>query len=317
MTKNEAKRNLIYTHGDGDGICAGAIAHQFLTKRCEMVDVVFSQPFDLNIILEQMTNNGNINNYDAVFFIDLAFKPEIEPYLEALRQRVEVTYIDHHVESLAIQGRFKGVISTDYSASMLCSHYFNILTPLGKLGSVCDKKLMVTKDDDIFEEAELLRKSITCDVHDDAFRRDVLLFLSYTECLPSEFSDILNRAEKSDDDRNKIMEMADKNILYGDDTLTIIDLHGVDLLGHAGSVASHYAIDKKGVAFVLYGEEKTVITGRSHKGLNHLHIGSMMKKYNGGGHMNAGSGVVEKDEDTKALALQLKETVYEIIREQK
>lgn len=309
------KNVLIFTHGDGDGICAGAITHRALIgKKVNYITIIFTQPFDFHHKLNDLISNGDAEQFDTIFILDLAYKSNIEPHLATLERSKQIIYIDHHTNSLDIQNRYDGVINVEYSTSMLCSHYFNVLTPLAKLGSVCDKKLMLVRDDRILKEAELLRKALTCDVTDDDFRNDVLLFLSYGELMPSEMPEIIDRARRSDEERDRLLEIAQKNIAYRDDNLTIINLRGIDLSGHAGNIASHFAIENRGTAFIIYGEAKTIITGRSHKDVYKLHIGNMMRNYGGGGHRTAGSGNIKNNEDPALVIEKIRQEVSDVLK---
>jgi len=300
-------KNLIISHGDGDGVCACAICYQALDKNAI---ILFAQPFNIEHRFEELFRNGELPSFDNIYIIDIAYNGNIEAYLEYLRgSNKRVIYIDHHFQSLTIKGRYEGVIDTNYSASTLTAYYFHVLTPLEKIGSACDKTIMLAKLDPLYEEAETLRKALAYEPDDDIFRLKLVKELADGK-MPSEIEEVIERGNKCEEERNMLYELALKNIEYEDERVIIVNMKPMDLVGRAGSIASRMAIENKKAVFLIYGNSKTIITARSHRDLD-INIGKIMHKYyNGGGHKYAGSGNIGNDNDIGRLIKEIPRIVW-------
>jgi len=298
MEKRTENRRLIISHGDGDGVCACAIAYRALK---EDVIVLFAQPFNLHLLLNKMMESGEIYDFREIYIIDIAYskktKKMLKKLLECHSPKPYVYWIDHHKSSLKVEDdfpQFKCVVNNDYSASELCAFYFDQLTPLARIGSASDKMTMLSRMDDMYDDVESLRMALAVVGVDDVFRFKIMRKLS-RGMMPSEIPEIAEKAKICDDERKKFLELAWNSIAYEDDDLIIVDAHGKNIQGHAGSVASEIAISKGKMVFLIYGVDKTVITGRSHKRIE-VNIGDFMRKYlSGGGHKNAGSSTFYGD----------------------
>ena len=292
---NMEKKRLIISHGDGDGICACAIAYKALDENAV---VVFSQPFDLHFMLGNLLYSGKIHEFHEMYIIDLACSEKTKKFLEEIETKTKcsICFIDHHKISLSIKGRYRGIINTEFSASTLTAHYFNMLTHLSKIGSASDKITMLSKLDDFYEEVELLRKAIAINGNDDKFRFEIMKELASGK-RPSEIKQLVEKAITCEEERGRYMKDVLSKIVYKDDYIMIINANGMDIRGHAGSIASSIAIKENKMVFLIYGMKKTVITGRSHHKIK-VDVGEFMRKYfKGGGHKNAGSALIQGDVD--------------------
>lgn len=299
--------NLIISHGDGDGVCACAICYQALNKNAL---ILFAQPFNIINMFKEMFETGEILSFDNIYIIDIAYNGDMEKYLEYLNEyNKRIIYIDHHPQSLIIKERYEGIIDTKYSSSKLTAHYFNILTPLERIGSACDKTLMLAKLDHLYEEAEILRKALVYEPDDDVFRLKVAKELADGK-MPSEIEEVIKRGNKCEEERNMLYELALKKIVYEDEKIIIVNMKSKDLIGRAGSIASKMAIENRKAVFLIYGNSKTIITGRSHRDID-INIGKIMHKYfNGGGHKHAGSGNMGYECDVDKLIKEIPKIVH-------
>lgn len=299
--------NLIISHGDGDGICACAICYRALKKDAI---ILFAQPFNIELVFKKLSDNNELHSFDNFYIVDVGYNNNIKKYLDELKNnKKKITYIDHHPQSLVIKKIYKGIINTDYSSSTLTAHYFHILTPLEKIGSACDKTILLSKIDPLYKEAEILRKALIYDVNDDIFRLKVVKELADGK-LPSEIDEVLEREGKSDDKNNTLYNLAINNIKYEDEKIIIIDLKPIELFGMAGNIASRIAIENMKAVFLIYGNNRTIITARCHRGMD-INIGLIMQKYyNGGGHKYAGSGTASVDIEVEKLIDDIKKIIW-------
>ena len=83
--------SIIFTHGDCDGICAGAIAKSAFPDSI----VFFTNPVNLLGELNNLTGN-----YDNIVICDIAFDektfPQLKIKLNELDTKSNITYMDHH-----------------------------------------------------------------------------------------------------------------------------------------------------------------------------------------------------------------------------
>jgi len=284
--------NLIISHGDGDGLCACAITYRALGGDA---DVYFAQPFDLHKLLKKLMDDGTIYRYHEIYIVDIAYTKKTKAILKKLvnkaKPRNYIYYIDHHKSSIPIEDdipQCRSVINTNFSASELCAFYFSQLTLLARIGSASDKITMLSKIDALYAEVETLRKALAVVGIDDEFRMRVMKRLSQGK-MPTEIGEVVDKAKICDSEREGYMDIAWNSIVYEDDNVVIINANGHDMQGHAGSIASEISIHKKKMAFLIYGKDKTIVTGRSHNRIE-VDVGEFMRKYlSGGGHKNAGS----------------------------
>ena len=303
---------LIISHGDGDGICACAIAYHALK---EDAVVLFAQPFDLHLLLKNMIEKGEIHKFREIYIIDIAYtkktKKMLEKVLECHSPKPYIYWIDHHKSSLKVEEdfpQFKCVVDNNYSASELCAFYFDQLTPLARIGSASDKITMLSRIDDMYDDVESLRMALAVAGVDDVFRFKIMKKLSRGQ-MPSEIPELTEKAKICDDERKKFLKLAWDRIVYEDDDLIIINANGENIQGHAGSIASDIAIKKSKMVFLVYGMHKTIVTGRSHRRIK-INVGEFMRKHmSGGGHKNAGSSAFYGDVDD--LIKQLPKWFYE------
>lgn len=300
-------KNLIISHGDGDGVCACAICYKALDKNAV---ILFAQPFNIVHKFDELFRTGELSSFDNIYIIDIAYNKDGEAYLEYLKGcNKRVIYIDHHFQSLSIKGKYEGIIDTRYSSSKLTAHYFNMLTPLETIGSACDKILMLAKIDALYEEAETLRKALVYEPDDDIFRLKVVKLLADGK-MPSEIDEVVERGNKCEEERNMLYDLALKRVAYEDEKIIIVNMKPMDLSGRAGSIASKMAIENKKAVFLIYGNSKTIITGRSHRDVD-INIGKIMHKYyNGGGHRYAGSGNIGYDDNVARLIKEIPRIVW-------
>lgn len=282
---------LIVSHGDGDGICACSITYMNLIEPV----VIFAQPFNISDRLFRAYVDGILDDIEEIYILDIAFSDELEKVLERIDKKV--TYIDHHSTSKKAVEKYGGIYHSDFSASQLASYYFRFPHYLAIMGAICDKTLLVTKKFHLFNEAELLSKSLVYDVYDDVFRLNLVKNLVEGK-KPSEIQEVIERAKKSDEKRKELHELSKNRIIFENHDFLVIDMRDKkDVFGYVGKIATDLCIEKQKTVFVVYdlkNEDKTIITGRAYRENNSIHIGKIMERYGGGGHRFAGSGYINK-----------------------
>jgi len=175
----------IFTHGDGDGICAGALA---LAANPD-ARVFFSHPFGLLEDLEQ------VRSRDSVIICDIALSeshlPRILGMFASISKRGYLLYIDHHPlpESLSeatFPGRFLHRLGS--STSELAYSFFQdalnpLLSRVAIYGAIADysddtpviNKLLRSWDKrTIYLETGLLIQGIEGQKRNHEFKRDIV-----------------------------------------------------------------------------------------------------------------------------------------------
>lgn len=111
---------LVIHHNDMDGRCAAAIASRALSAyntKVEFVEMDYNKPFPLIK-----------NDVNEVFILDFSFKKNDMDKLISLVGKDNITWIDHHVSSIADLRDYdylKGIRSIDYCGAKLTWMYFN------------------------------------------------------------------------------------------------------------------------------------------------------------------------------------------------
>lgn len=286
--------NLIISHGDGDGICASAVAYRYLKN----ANICFAQPFSFKFLLNKLYKEGELSNYNQLLILDIAYSKNVLKYLKKFKKKYGmVIYIDHHPQSLKIKDIFGGIIDVGHSTTYLVAKYFCVDDKkLITLGEASDKLITLSQNDVLFNEVVLLNKSITCDVNDDIFRIFLIKKLAEGK-MPSELNEVIEKAKECDKKNEEAFKNIHDKIVYENDKIVIINVSDIEkniYSGRVGLITSKLAIEKKKIAFFVFKNgDETVITARKHNEIN-VNLGEIMKKYfNGGGHENAGSGHVK------------------------
>ena len=279
-------KTLIISHGDCDGICSAAIA----LMKYQDANLAFAQPFT---IVEDMKRAVRLfGKPDLLIILDIAYSKDMKIELEKMKD-VEVVFIDHHPSSLKVSAPniHTAVVNTSMSASQLTAEYFGGSIILAQIGAIGDKVLMVSKVDPLFNEAELIRKSLAYDVNDNNFR--AFLCRKLTEGrMPSEISEVIFRAGEMEKAMNDAVEVAKDNIIFESEKAVVIR-HPGDIHGYAGATASKIAIEMKKVVFLLFRVDTQpdviMVTARAHRDIN-VDLNKVMNKIRGGGHKYAAAG---------------------------
>lgn len=293
------------THGDGDGICAAAIALKTIRAAGSKPELIFAQPFTLCKKIREINKTNKTDN--TIYILDLEAPKEI---LKIKGLFDKIIYIDHHYGSKKIENVFVGRIDMYYSASQLAEFHFQTGdTWLATLGAACDKIVMVHRDDPIRINAEVLRKSLTYDVNDDIFRAYLVDQLSKDQ-KPVDMPEAVKRSKKADRAFKECRNLAGKNIIFNEDI--VITHLGEDFRGVVSATATSLAIEFKKPVFVIYPVENyMVITARSHRD-NDINLGKLMERFSGGGHRVAASGAVRDEKDIGKIADRIRKEVKKI-----
>lgn len=307
---------IIITHGGGDGICAAAIA---VSKLEDPIDIYFSQTYTINGLIRKLIRTNDVYKL-RIYILDLHINDDL---ITLLKRFNKVVYIDHNPNSVNSIGMFPGKIDQYKSSSQLAAEYFSALkSPLATLGTVCDKLLTLPSSDPMLKESMLLQKSIACSIDDEEFRKYLVEQLA-SGLLPSQVPGVIKRGRCTDDQINRLLKMANENILEVNNPKCAITYVNKNIRGFGRQVA-HRLISKRNYpVFLIYPDiprNKIIIIARNNYNLKktegndeYIDLAKFMNIYfSGGGHYNAAGGVIE-GLDNPAVQM-VKECFEEFIR---
>ena len=283
---------LIISHGDCDGVCSAAIA----LKYYKQADILFSQPF----ILKGVLRDEKVKKAKTLVILDLALDDHVVDKLTKMMLYKHIIVIDHHPQTVKFTNLFDGLIDTSLSASQLTSIYFQIPTVLAQIGAIGDKILMISKNDPLFKESELIRESLSYDVNDNDFRIKLTHILANDQ-LPSEVPEIIERAEKSRNEKELLTKLVLERIKY-DNKFIYIDATDLPIEGKVSAIAGVIATRYEKPIFILFktNTDVYVLTSRCNYVVKDINLDKIMQHFGGGGHKYAASARV-KDKNIKIL----------------
>jgi len=172
---------IIITHGDVDGLCAGALLLKEFKRNGSEAKVFITQPFSLHSVLNDIRKNGLKG---SLIIVDLALTDKSVKYKDKdgkVKCRIPLgsVVIDHHPSSLDFRNILDGVgiyhkIVTKYSASQIVGEMVpsnKINDYLVRLGGVGDWKII---DKKLGEESMKLSAAMSWKHGDDDFRLDIM-----------------------------------------------------------------------------------------------------------------------------------------------
>ena len=303
MQLPENIKYVIITHGGGDGVCAAAIA---VSKLEDPIDIYFSQPYTIIGLIRKLIrteqksrNDPNVDKL-RIYIMDIHINDAV---VKLLKKFNKVVYIDHHSNSVKNKGEFPGKIDQYKSSSQLAAEYFSALkSPLANLGTVCDKLLSLPASDPMLKESILLQKSIACSIDDEEFRKHLVEQLA-SGLLPSQIPGVMKRSKCTDEEINRLLKHANKNILEVKNPKCAITYINDNIRGFGRQIARQLISERNYPVFLLYPDisrNKIVIIARNNHDLKgredsaNIDLAMFMKIYfSGGGHYNAAGGAIE------------------------
>ncbi len=238
-------------------------------------------------------------------------------------------WFDHHKSNQPKENmKFKGRFEIEKSAARVVYRYYD--NPyLEKYAKIVDETDRIDSGDltkqDILEPKGLALLSLTLESEnekkiDDEYRRkivDMLGLYSIEEIL--EDKEVKKRIEYALEKRREFFEWCKQNIrLEENEKIAICDARGKKIPKAFSNFIIYLVNDNIKVSIKILDNEKKPDTVKLSVGKNifnekiDLDIGSLMKKYGGGGHENVGGCVIEKTELEKKLE-EIKERIKEKI----
>ncbi|MFQ5975815.1 MAG: DHHA1 domain-containing protein [Candidatus Hydrothermarchaeales archaeon] len=216
----------IITHGDSDGLCAGALAY----ARYPGAEVWFSHPAGLSKDIKEV-------DADIVVICDIAIsekhKEKIFSHFARISETGELIYIDHHPLPLkTVSGDLpctKVVIDRTKSSSELTFRLFkeqiaqelNRVALFGAISDYCDQTDFINAELDIFDkrtiylEAGLLSQSLSESMGDPNYKRSIVYQLA--DCtMPSAIKGVVDKAMKSTKKEWEVYEYVKKKVEVSD-----------------------------------------------------------------------------------------------------
>ena len=296
-------RTIIFTHGDCDGVCSGALA----LAANPGAKVFFSSPRSILSDLEEAKGFQRLIASDLA--INISTSGQFNDIMETLSKKMEVIYLDHH----PLPDGFAAPWLThdiDSCGSLLTFQYFindldhnmSRVAMYGAIGDYRDNSafaLELTTQWDkrsLYYQAGTVSQGVELERRDYDFKRYILNLLS-RNILPSEISELADRAKESsrmEDDMRKRVEhdvVRMKNLSY------VIDPNG--------------SISKAAIYARVYGKTPVGISAE-HRADKHVYdisvraiadanlnilLDKSASKYggSGGGHSQAGGGRIPEN----------------------
>jgi len=293
-----AADTVIFTHGDCDGICSGALALAASKK----ADIYFSNPVSIVEDLEQANGAERIIVCDIA--INQAFVREIKNKIGKLSKKANVTYIDHH----PLPPRFNVswlVHDTGACASELTYSYFrSSLDPdmsrvaiYGAIGDYRDDTLLITElkktwdRRSLYYEAGTLAQGLEIGRRDYDHKRDISGLLS-KNVLPSQIGSLAKNAVEASKKEDELRLRIERDVVRMDNISYVLDPDG--FISRAAIYAHIYGGTSVGVA-AEYLKSKNVydvsVRAKGDYDLNTL-VGKVAQNNGGtgGGHPEAAGG---------------------------
>lgn len=267
----------IIAHGDLDGLTSAAVLASALRRTRGVKPLIrTAQPFELYETIRRLTSLGLVK---ALFVLDVGLDEgtwgALRELLGELTSRARVAWIDHHPATLehaldiieagvSLMTTLEGCTATIVGRAFLHltedPEFFSKLVVLGEVG---DKVRQLDRNDPLYSIAETLQAALASEPTDESFKLKLVeLWLERRQLIDDE---VAMRAEESFEKLEKLMKEAERSLAYSSDTVLVIDLRGVRVYGHAGTIASSFAENSGRLVFLLFnvGEKDVVITCRA------------------------------------------------------
>lgn len=289
---------VIFTHGDCDGMCSGALA----LAANEGAAIHFTNPV---AILDDL---GQAEGADRVIVCDIAINPHFAPALvkkiDLLAKKAEVIYIDHHPRPPELSGSWLVHDVHACASELTYMHFRGSLDPdmsrvalYGAIGDYMDhtplaRELSATWDRrSLYYEAGTLAQGIEIGRRDYEYKRDLVKLLA-DNALPSGIETLARNAVRASRLEEELRRRIERDVVRLNNVSYVIDQEGFI---SKGAIYAHiYGGTCVGVA-AEYLETKDVydVSARAKcdLDLNRL-VGEAAKKNGGtgGGHPHAAGG---------------------------
>ncbi len=245
-------KSVIFTHGDSDGICSGALA----LAACGDSPVFFTNPVSV------LTDIEEAMGYDRVVVCDIAINlprsKQMRDRFESLAKRSEVIYIDHHPLPPGFSASWL-VHSMEASASELTFNYFrDSLNPdmsrVAMYGAIGDYEDMtpgarkIIQDWDmrsLYYQAGTLSQGIEVGRRDYDFKRGLVRQLAQN-ILPSEIGILAKNALVAARHEDELRQRVQREVVRMKNVAYVIDMNGC--IGKAAIFARVYGKAAVGIS---------------------------------------------------------------------
>ena len=286
-------KTLIFTHGDSDGICSGAIAKTAYPDAY----VYFTNPVNLLDKLSLIEDVKNLIICDIA--IDERNCSELHAKLNELAEKCNLYYIDHHPLPESCQKENWFYHDTEVCSSELTYRFFEKrlnrdmrrIAIYGAIGDFCDNTPHVeswVKDWDkrsLYFQAGTLTQAILYKGREYEFKRKLLEPLS-KDIIPSNIPELLELAREAAINEEKIRIFVKENVKVLENSAYVVNTN--NSISKAAIYAAEYR--EKNGAYDLS------IRSRGEIDVNHI-LRSVASKFggSGGGHPLAAGARIPED----------------------
>jgi len=288
--------SIIFTHGDCDGICSGAIA------LCALKDaeIFFTSPVGL------FDDLGAVKHFENVVICDIAmderFFHELCGRLDALSKRLNLTYIDHHPLPKGIERDWLHHDEGACASELTYIFFENLLDKdmrrvamYGAIGDFCDGTPRVInwlKDWDkrsLYFEAGVIIQGIEEARRDYDFKRQIVRSLS-NDAIPSANACLLEKAKTASGYEEDLRLRVKKRVKQMKNIGYVVDIDGY--MSKAAIYAAAYGNALVGISAEHRADKRVYdlsIRSRDKVDLNKiLRTVAIRHGGSGGGHVHAG-----------------------------
>ena len=255
LKKKSGTDTIIFTHGDSDGVCAGAIAKSAYPNS----HVYFTSPVNIFAKLAYVNDNDYKNIIICDMAIDERTSHQLYKRLDDLSQFCNITYIDHH--PLPHKGWEAPWFYHDLGAcaSQITYEVFQErldrdmrrVAIYGAIGDFSDNTAMVNEwctDWDkrsLYFQAGTLIQALTYVGRDHDFKRSLMEPLS-NDVTPSEIPHLLNFAKKASEIEEDLRLKVKNNVKTLNNIAYIVDPKGY--MSKSAIYAASYGRKEIGIA---------------------------------------------------------------------
>jgi len=288
--------SIIFTHGDCDGICSGAIA------LCALKDaeIFFTSPVGL------FDDLGAVKHFENVVICDIAmderFSHELCRRLDALSKRLNLVYIDHHPLPEGIERDWLRHDGGACASELTYMFFENLLDKdmrrvamYGAIGDFCDGTPRVInwlKNWDkrsLYFEAGVIIQGIEEARRDYDFKRQIVRSLS-NDVIPSENARLLEKAKMASGYEEDLRLRVKKRVKQMKNIGYVVDIDGY--MSKAAIYAAAYGNAPVGISAEHRADKRVYdlsIRSRDKVDLNKiLRTVAIRHGGSGGGHAHAG-----------------------------
>ncbi len=223
---------VIFTHGDCDGICSGALA----LAAHEDASIFFSNPVSILDDLDEADGAGRIIVCDIA--INLPRARAVKNKIAQLSKKAEVFYIDHHPRPPRFNVSWLVHDTNACAAQLTYEQFRKSLDPdmsrvaiYGAIGDYKDQtplalELLKTWDSrSLYYEAGTIAQGIAIGRKDYDHKREIVRLLS-KNVLPSQIPSLAKNAIKASLMEDELRLRIEKNVVRLDNVSYVIDMEG-------------------------------------------------------------------------------------------